>query len=143
MHAPSLHALYAHTQRVHRCAALDVDAVSNAGNLTPLSAPFPVFDFDFYHVPSDDRSVQLQVPARADGVAHGVVLWWTTELDANGHIALTTAPAWVGQGAQSKSRLPKDDRGKTLPPPLPQQWREHWQPCFVANAAAKPVTAGG
>lgn len=163
--APSLFARF--PPRHGRCTALDVDAIYSSGNLTPMSAPFRVFDFDFYRVPPGGRSAQMQVPAHAEGTVHGVVLWWRTELDAAGCIAISTAPGWVDEtheicethkacetheacetceahetheACEASSTVYDGDDG--CGGPVKQQWREHWQPCWFAIAEGIPVAAG-
>ena len=35
-----------------------------------------------------------QTTIRQSGIAHGVVMWWTLDMDVDGEITLTTAPRW-------------------------------------------------
>ena len=35
-----------------------------------------------------------QTSAKQAGIAHGVVMWWTLDMDVDGEITLTTAPRW-------------------------------------------------
>ena len=32
---------------------------------------------------------------KQSGLAHGVVMWWTLDMDVDGDITLTTAPRWA------------------------------------------------
>jgi protein arginine N-methyltransferase 7 len=143
--APSLFSMYPTTdQQGARCTALDIDSVFNAGHVVPLSAPFRVFDFDFYQPPLEGRTVQVQVPAHTEGTVHGVVLWWRTELDTDGHIVLSTAPnfAMDAESQQPTCALLSEATPPGTLPLLQQQWREHWQPCWYASAEGIDVTDG-
>jgi len=35
------------------------------------------------------------VKATTDGIVHGVVMWWSLDMDMEGKIILETAPKWV------------------------------------------------
>ena len=32
---------------------------------------------------------------KQSGLAHGIVMWWTLDMDVDGDITLTTAPRWA------------------------------------------------
>ena len=36
-----------------------------------------------------------ETSVKQSGVAHGVVMWWTLDMDVDGEITLTTAPRWA------------------------------------------------
>eukprot|EP00897_Mesotaenium_endlicherianum_P004175 jgi/Mesen1/3786/ME000206S02968 len=63
------------------------------GKLRPLTAPFQVFTFDFARCPSMSGSLTRQVAVLARGTPHAVVSWWTVDLDDDGTIQYSTAPA--------------------------------------------------
>jgi protein arginine N-methyltransferase 7 len=82
---------------VGNSASHDVHIDRLASELTPITGPFDVFDFDF-QTPNGSGS-QLEgtstvvVEATADGVVDGVVFWWTCYLtDAH---SFSTAPDWI------------------------------------------------
>ena len=37
----------------------------------------------------------VQASVEHSGIAHGVIMWWTLDMDVDGEITLTTAPRWA------------------------------------------------
>ncbi|XP_073232579.1 protein arginine N-methyltransferase 7-like [Porites lutea] len=106
---------------------LHVDELSDK-EINILSAPVPVLRFDFcknsastksdcinkVSIPdtkdkSDSESCySVQASVEHSGIAHGVVMWWTLDMDVDGEITLTTAPRWAHPDGDNR------------------QWRDHW-----------------
>ncbi|GAQ84710.1 Arginine N-methyltransferase [Klebsormidium nitens] len=107
--------------------AVHVDAFGDS--LKPLSAPFPVFDFDFAAPPSGDRHVALNVTSCVDGTAQGLITWWSIDLDDEGSITYTTAPKYALSDADTCRY-----RG----------WHHHWRQCaWPFPSGGFRVSAGG
>jgi predicted RNA methylase len=58
-------------------------------NYRPLSAPKPVFDFDFYNIPGDE-SVELSFDIIEPGLVHAIVYWYELQMDDD--TIISTAP---------------------------------------------------
>lgn len=46
----------------------------------------------------NDKAVScysVQSSVEHSGIAHGVIMWWTLDMDVDGEITLTTAPRWA------------------------------------------------
>lgn len=37
----------------------------------------------------------VETSVKQSGLAHGVAMWWTLDMDIDGEITLSTAPRWV------------------------------------------------
>ena len=44
----------------------------------------------------------VQASVEHSGIAHGVVMWWTLDMDVDGEITLTTAPRWAHPGGDNR-----------------------------------------
>jgi len=109
---------------------LHVDELSDE-EINILTAPVPVLRFDFcdkctskksdcnnrVSIPNSkekidsDKTVHhyyVETSVKQFGLAHGVAMWWTLDMDIDGEITLSTAPRWVH------------------PDGAKRQWRDHW-----------------
>ncbi|EPS70481.1 hypothetical protein M569_04274, partial [Genlisea aurea] len=98
-----------------------------------LSAPFEVFEFDFWRRPDSSRETKLHVKIINDGTVHAIISWWLLHLDAEGTI-YCTGPAWLhslSDVEESKSSLHGHGHG---------QWCDHWkQTVWFAPDSGVPV----
>ncbi|XP_017437068.1 protein arginine N-methyltransferase 1.6 isoform X4 [Vigna angularis] len=81
--------------------------------ITLLSEPFKIFEFDFWKRPESYGETELCVKATNDGRVHVVVSWWVLQLDQEGTIYYSTAPRWI--------------RSPTITSPI--GWCDHWKQC--------------
>ncbi|KAL9975281.1 hypothetical protein ACROYT_G012431 [Oculina patagonica] len=109
---------------------LHVDELSDE-EVHILTSPVPVLRFDFCSEctsTNSDCANRVSIPDTKDkinsdkavsnyhaetlvkqsGLAHGVVMWWTLDMDIAGDITLTTAPRWAHPDGNDC------------------QWRDHW-----------------
>ncbi|KAG6552486.1 hypothetical protein Mapa_005906 [Marchantia paleacea] len=89
--------------------AMHVDPL--VSHLKVLSKPFEVFQFNFCEVPADHREHALHVRITNTGNLHALISWWMLDLDDEGTITYSTAPAWTREGAHC------------------HRWRDHWRQC--------------
>ncbi|XP_047179245.1 protein arginine N-methyltransferase 1.6 isoform X2 [Vigna umbellata] len=81
--------------------------------ITLLSEPFKIFEFDFWKRPESYGETELCVKATNDGRVHVVVSWWVLQLDQEGTIYYSTAPRWISS--------------PTITSPI--GWCDHWKQC--------------
>lgn len=89
---------------------LQLNQLREGEDFTPLTAPLPVFRFDFTRaetMPEEGRFA-VAVDAVATGSCHAMLMWWELDMNPGGSIRLSCAPHWVHPA------------GKEAP------WRDHW-----------------
>ncbi|QCD78732.1 protein arginine N-methyltransferase 1.6 isoform X1 [Vigna unguiculata] len=91
--------------------AMHVDPIQE--EITLLSEPFKIFEFDFWKRPESYGETELCVKATNDGRVHVVVSWWVLQLDQEGTIYYSTTPRWISS--------PKITS--------PVGWCDHWKQC--------------
>lgn len=100
---------------------LQLSQLREGEDFTPLTAPLPVFRFDFTDAKTlpDEECTTVAVEAAAGGTCHAVLMWWELDMNPGGSIRLSCAPYWAHPA------------GKEAP------WRDHWMqaayypPCQV------------
>ncbi|KAK7327202.1 hypothetical protein VNO80_31567 [Phaseolus coccineus] len=95
----------------HQQYAMHVDPIQE--EITLLSEPFKIFEFDFWKRPESYGETELCVKATNDGRVHVVISWWVLQLDQEGTIYYSTAPRWISSPTTTS----------------PVGWCDHWKQC--------------
>lgn len=91
--------------------AMHCDAIKEEIKL--LSEPFKIFEFDFWKRPDGHGETELHIEATNDGRVNAIVSWWILQLDCEGNLFYSTAPAWISSTNDSGAR----------------HWCDHWKQC--------------
>lgn len=89
---------------------LQLSQLREGEDFMPLTAPLPVFRFDFTSaetMPEED-CLTVAADAAAAGTCHAVLMWWDLDMNPKGSIRLSCAPYWAHPA------------GREAP------WRDHW-----------------